>query len=95
MAHKVIKAFRDLEDNNTLYKVGDEYPKGNHKPTKKRLKELSELHPKYKAEFIVEVETEEEKNDREEKEAKAKADQKMKEEAEKTSSTKSNKSEDK
>lgn len=95
MEYKVIKDFRDLEDKNTLYKVGDEYPKGDHKPTKKRIKELSEPHPKYKAEFIVEVETEEEKNDREEKEAKSKADQKSKEEAKKTSSTKTNKTEDK
>lgn len=58
MAFKVIKPFRDKEDKNTSYEVGDAYPKGSFKPTKKRLDELSELHPHYKAPFIQEVKEE-------------------------------------
>lgn len=57
MAFKVIKPFRDKEDKNTSYEVGDAYPKGSFKPTKKRFDELSELHPHYKAAFIEEVKT--------------------------------------
>lgn len=55
MAYKVIKQFKDKEDNNKMYEMGDEYPKGNFKPTKKRIDELSQLHPHYKAIFIEEV----------------------------------------
>lgn len=55
MGYKVIKQFKDKEDGNKMYEVGDEYPKGSFKPTKKRLDELSELHPHYKAIFIEEV----------------------------------------
>lgn len=58
MAFKVIKPFRDKEDKNTSYEVGDAYPKGSFKPTKKRFDELSELHPQYKAPFIQEVKEE-------------------------------------
>lgn len=58
MGHKVINKFVDVEDNNTLYKVGDEFPKGDSKPTKKRIEELSKPHPKYKSIFIEEVEEE-------------------------------------
>jgi len=56
MARKVIKQFKDKEDKGRLYEVGDEYPKGSFKPTNKRLNELSELHPHYKAAFIKEEE---------------------------------------
>ena len=54
MAYKVINKFIDTENDNTLYNVGDEYPKGDHKPTKKRIEELSKVHPKYKVSFIEE-----------------------------------------
>lgn len=54
MAYKVINRFRDVEDNNTIYEVGDEFPKGDSKPTKKRIDELSKAHPKYKSIFIKE-----------------------------------------
>lgn len=37
----VYKAFKDLEDNNYLYKKGDIYPREGLKPTKKRITELS------------------------------------------------------
>ncbi|MGM0807534.1 MAG: hypothetical protein ACQET8_22775 [Bacillota bacterium] len=55
MAYKVIKRFRDKEDNNTIYEVGDEFPKGDSKATKKRLEELSSSHPVYRSAFIEEV----------------------------------------
>ena len=55
---KVVNDFTDLEDNKTLYKVGEEYPKGDHKPSKKRIEELSGVHPKYKRVFIEEVKEE-------------------------------------
>lgn len=55
MTHKVIKKFKDADDNNTFYNAGDEYPKGSYKPNKKRIEELSTTHPKYKAVFIEEV----------------------------------------
>jgi hypothetical protein len=84
MAYKVINSFTDLEDNNTLYRVGEEYPKGDYKPTQKRIEELSEVHPKQKRIFIEEVEKEDEKADREAKEAeeRAAAEQNTKEESE-------------
>lgn len=53
--YRVINEFRDTRDNRKLYKVGDEYPKGAHKPTKKRINELLKEHPKYKCAFIEEV----------------------------------------
>ncbi|TYR75579.1 hypothetical protein FZC79_10455 [Rossellomorea vietnamensis] len=55
MVYKVINAFTDTQDNNRRYKVGDEFLQGNSKPTKKRLEELSNKHPKYKRAFIEEV----------------------------------------
>ncbi|MEB1809032.1 MAG: hypothetical protein LPK26_17380 [Bacillaceae bacterium] len=55
MAYKVINAFIDTVDNKTRYNVGDSYPKGSYKPTKKRIEELSKKHPKYKKAFIEEV----------------------------------------
>ena len=61
MGYKVIKPFKDKEDNNKKYKAGDVYPKGEYKPTKKRLEELSEIHPRYNTAFIEEVKEEEKK----------------------------------
>ncbi|MFE4523423.1 hypothetical protein ACFRCQ_15140 [Cytobacillus firmus] len=55
---KVVNDFTDLEDNNTRYKAGDEYPKGDHKPSKKRIEELSNIHPKHKRVFIEEIKVE-------------------------------------
>lgn len=79
MTYKVINEFRDTD--NLVYKVGEVYPKDGYTPTQKRIKELSEVHSKYKKTFIVEVETDEEKAEREAEE-KAIADQKIKEENE-------------
>lgn len=55
MDHKVINKFIDKKDKNTVYEVGDEYPKGNHKPSKKRIEELSKQHPTYKCAFIEKI----------------------------------------
>lgn len=61
--YKVINAFRDLKDKETLYSIGDEYPKTSHKPTKKRIEELSKVHPVHNVIFIeaigIDVEEEE------------------------------------
>lgn len=40
MAYIVTRSFRDLSDNDRLYKVGDEYPVKGEKPTKARVREL-------------------------------------------------------
>ncbi|OCA84489.1 hypothetical protein A8F94_17495 [Bacillus sp. FJAT-27225] len=54
--HEVTNDFRDTEDANHVYKVGDPYPReGDYKPTKKRIEELSKTHPKYKVAFIKKV----------------------------------------
>lgn len=37
----VIKAFRDGQDNDRLYKEGDKYPRRGLRPTKKRIAQLS------------------------------------------------------
>lgn len=37
----VYKAFKDIEDNEYLYKKGDIYPREGLKPSKKRINELS------------------------------------------------------
>lgn len=39
--YRVIKYFEDLQDNRQPYNVGDVFPKGNKKVTKKRLNELA------------------------------------------------------
>ncbi|MGD6894294.1 hypothetical protein [Bacillus infantis] len=59
-SYKVVNAFKDAEDNNTRYKAGDPYPKGDHKPTKKRIEELSSVHPEHNLVFIKSVEDVEE-----------------------------------
>lgn len=53
MAHKVINRFRDTDGQ--IYEVGEEYPKGDAKATKKRIDELLDDHPKYRRSFIEEV----------------------------------------
>lgn len=40
MAYIVNRSFRDLSDNDRLYKVGDKYPAKGEKPTKARVREL-------------------------------------------------------
>lgn len=58
MAHKVINKFIDTQDNDTKYEVGDTYPKTSKKPTKKRIDELSKIHPRYKRKFIEQIDEE-------------------------------------
>ncbi|OAB31757.1 hypothetical protein PMSD_18400 [Paenibacillus macquariensis subsp. defensor] len=60
MAYKVINRFMENEDNGTIYSVGESYPKGSFKPTKKRISELSKVHPKYNVTFIEEVKEQQE-----------------------------------
>lgn len=57
MAYKVINRFFDNKDK-VLYNVGEEFPKGDSKPSKKRISELSEVHPKFNRAFIEEVKEE-------------------------------------
>ena len=64
MPYVVINEFKDTKDNGTHYKVGETYPKGNFKPTKKRIEELSSIHPKYNRAFIQEIVEKEEKEDK-------------------------------
>lgn len=63
MAYVVVNGFRDKEDKEREYKTGDVYPQGDHKPSKKRLEELSKEHPEHKRVFIEKV-----KEDKETKE---------------------------
>lgn len=68
MGYKVINAFKDKEDNNRKYKLGDPYPKGDYQPTEERFEELSKNHPKENKTFIQAFESEEERVEREAKE---------------------------
>ncbi len=54
--YKVVADFRDLNDNEHLYKVGDEYPAADApKPTKTRIKELAEGKNRLERVFIEEI----------------------------------------
>lgn len=52
----VINDFRDLKDDKYKYKAGDEFPREGKRPSKKRLEELSEIHPEHKKAFIKAIE---------------------------------------
>lgn len=52
----VYKAFRDLKDNNYIYKEGDIYPREGLKPSKKRIEELSSTKNKIGEQLIAKVE---------------------------------------
>lgn len=41
MAYKVVKVFRDLQDGDFVYRIGDVYPREGKKATKKRIAELA------------------------------------------------------
>jgi hypothetical protein len=58
MLYKVVNDFIDKEDNDTHYLAGEVYPKGDYKPSKKRIGELSKEHPIHKRFFIEEVKEE-------------------------------------
>lgn len=55
--YKVIHQFRDLQDNDHVYKVGDKYPRKG-RATKARLEELSSDENKIGVPLIEEVEGE-------------------------------------
>lgn len=55
MAYRVIHRFYDSMDNSHVYAVGDEYPRKGHKPTKKRIEELTKVHHLHKVAFIEEI----------------------------------------
>lgn len=54
MNYKVIKSFRDLEDADHVYRVGDKYPRKG-KVKKDRVEELSSNKNKIGEPLIVEV----------------------------------------
>lgn len=54
----IYKAFKDLEDNNYIYKKGDIYPREGLEPTKKRIKELSSTKNKIGKALIQKIEEE-------------------------------------
>jgi hypothetical protein len=62
LSYKVINKFYDKENKDTFYNVGDEYPKGDYKPTKKRIEGLSKVHPEYNRAFIEEEKKEKKKD---------------------------------
>lgn len=41
MKYTVLSEFADLQDENHIYRVGDEYPRKGYSPTDKRVDELS------------------------------------------------------
>jgi hypothetical protein len=62
--YEVVYRFKDLQDNNYIYKVGEIYPREGLEPTKKRIKELSTEKNKIGKVLIrkIEEETEETEN---------------------------------
>lgn len=58
MKYRVLHTFKDKDNDNVLYDVGEEYPKGDYKPTKKRIEELTKKHKEHKVAFIEEVKDE-------------------------------------
>lgn len=63
--YEVIYTFKDLEDNNYLYRIGDIYPREGLTPTKIRIKELSTKKNKIGEILIKKIITNEVKNDKE------------------------------
>lgn len=58
MAYSVIVDFVDMTDNNTLYHVGDSYPRLGYEPTKSRISELSSKDNKLGRPVIAEIKAE-------------------------------------
>ncbi len=52
----VVKDFKDLQDENHIYREGDPFPRKG-KVTKKRIEELSTTKNKRKEVLIIEVDT--------------------------------------
>ena len=53
--YRTIARFTDLQDNNRLYRVGDEFPRPGLKVSKKRLQELSTNANRRKIPLIAEI----------------------------------------
>lgn len=58
MKYKVIKQFRDLQDNNHIYNVGDKYPRKG-RSNKERTEELLSNENKIGVPLIAEIEGDE------------------------------------
>lgn len=54
MNYKVIRSFRDLEDDNHVYRVDDKYPRKG-RPKKERIEELAGNENKIGEPLIAEV----------------------------------------
>lgn len=59
MSYVVIKAFKDLTDNNYRYEEGETFPRSGITPSKSRIKELSTTANKRGIPLIKEVEAQE------------------------------------
>ncbi|ABC61277.1 hypothetical protein [Geobacillus phage GBSV1] len=55
----VIKVFKDLQDRQHIYRVGDTYPRKGYKPSKKRIEELLGNENRIGEPLIAEVDEEE------------------------------------
>lgn len=62
MPYKVIYPFKDLEDNNHIYKIDDKFPFDDKEISKKRIKELSSTKNKIGKRLIEEIEDEANEN---------------------------------
>lgn len=54
--YKVICKFKDLQDSNHIYNIGDTYPRKGKRPKKERIEELLSSNNKVGKPLIVEVE---------------------------------------
>lgn len=70
--YKVLKAFKDLKDDNYRYEVGDTYPRTGAKPSAKRIAELSSDTNKLGTPLIEEIKEEPKEEVKEEKKAEKK-----------------------
>ena len=62
MAYKVIKPFKDAQDNMYMYHVGDKYPHDNMEVSDERIKELASKNNK-RGMALIEAEKEEVKEE--------------------------------
>lgn len=62
MVYRVIYPFKDLEDNNHIYKIDDKFPYDDKEVSKKRIKELSSTKNKIGKRLIKEIEDEANQN---------------------------------
>ena len=53
---KVIHDFKDLQDDDKIYKVGDKFPRKGYEPTEKRIAELLGKRNKIGESLIEEIE---------------------------------------